>query len=130
MGIRLFKLRCTGIMRDSGQILNQDDLDGHSTVKLVTSGAVAANSEVLLRGNLLFLNPDHAIELWLPTEARCAGVRLVIINVSTTSSIYVKDSSGEDVIVNLTDDCAVEVICSGSRWFHLSCAAATDGYGS
>lgn len=129
MGIRLFKLRCTGIMRDSGQRLDQDDLEGHDLVKLVTSGANAADSEVLLRGNLLFLDPDHAIELWLPSEARCAGVRLVIINVSTTSSIYVKDSTGETSIVNLTDDCAVEVVCSGSRWFRLACEDDGDGYG-
>ena len=128
MGIRLFKLRCTGIMRDSGQRLEQNDLEGQTLVKLVTSGAVAADSELLLRGNLLFLDPPTALELWLPAEARCAGVRLVIINVSSTSSIYVKNSTGEDSIVILSDDCAVEVVCSGSRWIRLACNDDQDGY--
>lgn len=128
MGIRLFKLRCTGIMRDSGQRLDHDDLQGHSLLKLVTSNANAAEDEVLLRGNLLFLEPTESLEVWLPDETKCAGVRLVITNASTTSSIYVKDSTGEDFLVSLSDGCAVEVICSGSRWFHLSCST-NDGYG-
>lgn len=129
MGIRLFKLRCTGIMRDSGQRLDQEDLEGHSIMKLVTSSPDSSASEVLLRGNLLFLDPPSALELWLPEETRCGGVRLVIINVSQTSSIYVKDSTGDDSIVSLSDDCAVEVVCSGTRWFRLSCRDDSDGYG-
>lgn len=129
MGIRLFKLRCTGIMRDSGQRLDQDDLEGHSIMKLVTSNPDVSASEVLLRGNLLFLDPPDSLEVWLPEETRCGGVRLVIINVSQTSSIYVKDSTGDDSIVNLSDDCAVEVVCSGTKWFRLSCRDDSDGYG-
>ena len=129
MGIRLFKLRCSGIMRDSGQQLSQSNLEGRDEVKLVIASANASNNEVLLRGNLLFLNPDHAMELWLPNEERCAGVRLVIVNASTTSSIYVKNYTGEDSLINLSDDCAVELVCNGSRWFHLSCPAISDGYG-
>ena len=129
MAIRLFKLRCSGIMRDSGQQVTQAMLGGRDEVKLVTASADTSNNELLLRGNLLFLNPDHSIELWLPREARCAGVRLVVINISTTSSIYVKDNTGEESIATLSDNCAMEFVCSGESWYRLTCASESDGYG-